>query len=52
MSIELADVENIAHLARLHLSEDVVAETDHRDELQEIAPETEDGLFLVPKVIE
>ena len=95
MSIELADVENIAHLARLHLTEDEkaeaarsmsnilnlidqmqsvdtdgveplahafdavqrlredkVTESNHRDELQAIAPETEQGLFLVPKVIE
>ena len=95
MSIDLANVENIAHLARLHLSEaekqeaagsmsnilnlidqmqsvdtdgveplahafdavqrlrdDVVTEDNHRDELQKIAPETEQGLFLVPKVIE
>jgi aspartyl-tRNA(Asn)/glutamyl-tRNA(Gln) amidotransferase subunit C len=95
MSIELADVQNIAHLARLHLNdsekqeaaksmsnilnlidqmqsvdtagvkplahafdsvqrlrEDVVTESNHRNELQIIAPETENGLFLVPKVIE
>ena len=95
MSIELADVENIAHLARLHLSDaekqeaansmtdilglidqmqsvntdnieplahafdnvqrlryDAVTETNTRDELQKIAPEAEEGLFLVPKVIE
>jgi len=95
MSIELGDVENIAHLARLHLSdeekqeaagsisnilalidqmqsvdtdnveplahafdavqrlrEDVVTESNQRDELQKIAPETEEGLYLVPKVIE
>jgi len=95
MSIELGDVENIAHLARLDLTEkekeeaassmsnilnlidqmqsvntddvvplahafdtaqrlreDKVTETDQRDELQKIAPEAEDGLFLVPKVIE
>lgn len=95
MSIELADVENIAHLARLQLSDtekqeaadsisnilklidqmqsvntdnveplahafdavqrlrdDVVTEENQRDELQQIAPETDQGLFLVPKVIE
>jgi len=95
MSIELGDVENIAHLACLHLSdeekqeaagsisnilalidqmqsvdtdnveplahafdavqrlrEDVVTESNQRDELQKIAPETEEGLYLVPKVIE
>jgi len=95
MSIELADVENIAHLARLHLTEeekleaassisniltlidqmqsvdtdnveplahafdavqrlreDKVTELNTRDELQKIAPDAEEGLFLVPKVIE
>ncbi|MDG2174597.1 MAG: Asp-tRNA(Asn)/Glu-tRNA(Gln) amidotransferase subunit GatC [Gammaproteobacteria bacterium] len=95
MPIELEDLENIAHLARLHLSEeekseaassmsnilklidqmqsvdtdnvtplahpldsvqrlrdDEVTETNKRDALQKIAPETDQGLFLVPKVIE
>jgi aspartyl-tRNA(Asn)/glutamyl-tRNA(Gln) amidotransferase subunit C len=95
MSIELADVENIAHLARLHLSDaekqeaaksmsnilglidqmqsvdtegveplahpldvvqrlrpDVVTETDERDRLQTLAPASQDGLYLVPQVIE
>jgi len=95
MSIKLADVESIAHLARLHLTDeekeeaassmsnilklidqmqsvdtadvqplahafdavqrlrdDKVTETNHRDELQKIAPEAEQGLFLVPRVIE
>lgn len=95
MAIDLADVESIAHLARLHLTDaekaeaarsmtnilglidqmqsvatagveplahafeasqrlrdDVVTETNQREELQKIAPETEQGLFLVPKVIE
>ena len=33
-------------------AEKPVPETDRRDELQELAPEREDGLFLVPKVIE
>jgi aspartyl-tRNA(Asn)/glutamyl-tRNA(Gln) amidotransferase subunit C len=31
---------------------DVVHETDHRAAFQAIAPETEAGLYLVPKVIE
>lgn len=95
MSIDLSDVENIAHLARLHLTQeekeeaassisniltlidqmqsvstddvlplahafdavqrlrdDKVTEKNQRDELQELAPNTEKGLFLVPKVIE
>lgn len=32
--------------------EDIVIETNHRDEYQSIAPSVEDGLYLVPKVIE
>lgn len=34
------------------LRDDEVTETDQRNELQAIAPETEEGLFLVPKVID
>ncbi len=95
MSIELKDIENIAHLARLQLSaeemqeaagsisnilqlidqmqavdtsqlaplahavdasqrlrEDVVTEQNQREELQQLAPQTENGLYLVPRVIE
>ena len=36
----------------LRLREDVVTETDHRAEYQAPAPKTQDGLYLVPKVIE
>lgn len=34
------------------LREDVVTEQNQRDEFQAVAPSTEDGLYLVPKVIE
>ena len=34
------------------LREDVVTEVDRREAFQAIAPKTEDGLYLVPKVIE
>ena len=34
------------------LREDVVTETNQRELFQAIAPLTEDGLYLVPKVIE
>ena len=48
------DVEPMAHPtdAVQRLREDVVTETNHRDDYQQIAPATEDGLYLVPKVIE
>ncbi|KOR33073.1 hypothetical protein TI05_03365 [Achromatium sp. WMS3] len=95
MSLKRADVEKIAHLARLaitepetesyaqelsrilelveqlnmvdtkgvlpmahplnmpqRLREDMVTEQDQRDKYQAMAPLTEDGLYLVPKVIE
>ncbi len=95
MSLNRADVEKIAHLARLAIDEneadayaqdlsnilglvaqmdavdtegvepmahplqmaqrlrpDTVTEIDQRDKYQRIAPLTEDGLYLVPKVIE
>ncbi len=34
------------------LREDKVSERDQRDDYQRIAPMTEEGLYLVPKVIE
>ena len=95
MALDKSEVEKIAHLARLHISEedvgevtkritdiltlidqmqsvdtdnveplahpldvvqrlraDEVTEADQRDKLQQLAPQTEQGLFLVPKVIE
>lgn len=95
MSLDAADVEKIAHLARLgidaaditeyarnltdilafveqlntadtagvvplahpleavqRLRPDTVTETDERDNFQQVAPQTEAGLYLVPKVIE
>lgn len=95
MSLDRADVEKIAHLARLAVREeemaamaaelskildlveqmsavdtqevvpmahplhmaqrlrpDRVSETDRREAFQAIAPQTEAGLYLVPKVIE
>jgi aspartyl-tRNA(Asn)/glutamyl-tRNA(Gln) amidotransferase subunit C len=36
----------------LRLRDDVVTESDHRQANQRSAPAVEDGLFLVPKVIE
>ncbi len=36
----------------LRLREDVASEPDRRDDYQKPAPATQDGLYLVPKVIE
>ncbi|MEZ5650806.1 MAG: Asp-tRNA(Asn)/Glu-tRNA(Gln) amidotransferase subunit GatC [Burkholderiaceae bacterium] len=40
------------HQQPLRLREDRVTEADQRDALQAVAPETANGLYLVPKVIE
>lgn len=34
------------------LREDIVSETNHREEYQAVAPATQEGLYLVPRVIE
>jgi len=95
MALDKAEVEKIAHLARLHISEsetidvttritdilalidqmqsvdteaveplahpldlvqrlraDEITEENQRDRLQQLAPASEDGLYLVPKVLE
>lgn len=95
MALDKSEVEKIAHLARLHISEDEVGEvtrritdilslidemqtvstddveplahpldvvqrlradeiteTDQRDKLQTLAPQADQGLYLVPRVIE
>ena len=36
----------------LRLREDVVTESNQREAYQQVAPATQDGLYLVPKVIE
>ncbi|MDA9784120.1 Asp-tRNA(Asn)/Glu-tRNA(Gln) amidotransferase subunit GatC [Gammaproteobacteria bacterium] len=53
-SIDTDNVEPLAHPfdAVQKLRPDAVTETDRRDELQKLAPQIQDGLFLVPKVIE
>jgi aspartyl-tRNA(Asn)/glutamyl-tRNA(Gln) amidotransferase subunit C len=43
-----AHMDNIA----LRLRPDAATETNHRDAYQAVAPKTQDGLYLVPKVIE
>ncbi len=48
------DVEPMAHPldAVQRLRADVISEPDQREQLQAVAPAVENGLFLVPKVIE
>lgn len=47
-------VEPLAHPLETtqRLRSDLVTETNQRETLQAIAPATEDGLYLVPRVIE
>jgi len=55
--MDSVDTEGVTPMAHpLHMAQrlrpDEVTETDQRDKYQGIAPLTEDGLYLVPKVIE
>ena len=53
-AVDTGGVEPMAHAQDLaqRLREDRVTEENRRDAFQAVAPETEAGLYLVPKVIE
>lgn len=53
-AVDTQGIEPLAHPleATQRLRADVVTETNHRDQYQAVAPAVENGLFLVPKVIE
>jgi aspartyl-tRNA(Asn)/glutamyl-tRNA(Gln) amidotransferase subunit C len=53
-AVDTTGIEPMAHAQEVHqrLREDAVTETDRRDAFQAIAPAVENGLYLVPKVIE
>ena len=53
-SVDTSGVEPLAHPleATQRLRPDVVTETNNREHFQQVAPETESGLYLVPQVIE
>jgi len=53
-AVDTTGITPLAHPqdTRLRLREDKVTETDQRGRFQSIAPATEAGLYLVPKVIE
>ena len=53
-SVDTADVEPMANPLDAHqsLRADEITETDDRELFQSIAPATEDGLYLVPRVVE
>ena len=55
--LQAAPTEGLAPMANpldatQTLREDVVTETDERNRLQAVAPTVEDGLYLVPRVVE
>lgn len=52
--VDTGGVEPMAHPqdAVQRLREDRVTETDQRERFQAIAPQTEAGLYLVPRVVE
>lgn len=53
-AVNTEGVEPMSHGQDLsmRLREDRVTEQDHRDLYQSVAPQVENGLYLVPKVIE
>lgn len=53
-AVDTTDVQPMAHPLDVsqRLRADEVLEVNQRDDFQRIAPKTEDGLYLVPKVIE
>lgn len=53
-AVDTSDVEPMTHPfdATLRLREDNVTETNNREKFQKIAPNSQDGLYLVPKVID
>jgi aspartyl-tRNA(Asn)/glutamyl-tRNA(Gln) amidotransferase subunit C len=53
-AVDTTGIEPMTHAADVvqRLRPDVVTEVDHRTLYQSVAPETESGLYLVPKVIE
>ena len=53
-AVDTAGVEPMSHAQDvvLPLREDKVTETDRHADFQRIAPAVEDGLYLVPRVIE
>ncbi|VAX01236.1 Aspartyl-tRNA(Asn) amidotransferase subunit C @ Glutamyl-tRNA(Gln) amidotransferase subunit C [hydrothermal vent metagenome] len=52
--VDDSNVSPMAHPmdAEQRLREDIITETNQREKFQTIAPNVQDGLYLVPKVIE
>ena len=54
LAVDTQGIEPMAHPqdARQRLREDVVTEADQHEPYQAVAPQVEDDLYLVPRVIE
>ena len=52
--VDTEGVETMAHPrdSKLRLRDDVVTEENQREKFMELAPASENGLFLVPKVLD
>lgn len=53
-AVDTGGIAPMAHAQEVYqrLREDIVTETDRHDAFQAVAPAVENGLYLVPKVIE
>ncbi len=53
-TVNTADIEPMAHPLEItaQLREDKITESDQREHFQEVAPDVDNGYYLVPKVIE
>jgi aspartyl-tRNA(Asn)/glutamyl-tRNA(Gln) amidotransferase subunit C len=53
-AVDTEGVEPMSHPQAITqpLREDAVTESDHRELFQSVAPQVEDGLYLVPRVVE
>lgn len=53
-AVDTAGIEPLAHAVDVvqRLRPDLVTESDRRETFQAVAPDVENGLYLVPKVIE
>ncbi|WP_200916563.1 Asp-tRNA(Asn)/Glu-tRNA(Gln) amidotransferase subunit GatC [Jeongeupia sp. HS-3] len=53
-AVDTTGIEPMAHAQDVHLRlrDDIATATNRRDAFQAIAPSVENGLYLVPKVIE
>jgi len=53
-AVDTGAVEPMSHPQDVaqRLRDDVVTESDHREDFQSIAPQTDGGLYLVPRVVE